>query len=71
MWHVTRDTWQVTRDTGRVWGGEHPFKVSAPLLTVCDLWYYKDLEEKDESLNQWMTRLLIEQPWLHRVCSIH
>ena len=79
MWHVTHDTWHVTcdetRDTWHVtcfggWTFSQNF--SSLALTVCDLWYYEDLEEKDEwineLMNQWMTRLFIEQPRLHRVC---
>ena len=46
--------------------GEHSLNFSSLALTVCDLWYYKDMEEKDDSLNEWMnewmTRLFIEQP---------
>ena len=47
-------------------------KNSSLALTVCDLWYYEDLEEKADSvnelINELMTRLFIEQPRLHRVC---
>ena len=56
MWHETRDTWQVvTRDMWHVtcfgvWTFSQNF--SSLALTVCDLWYYEDLEEKDDSLNQ-------------------
>ena len=36
------------------------------------LWYYEDLEEKDdwvtELINQSVTRLYVEQPRLQRVC---
>ena len=71
MWHMTHDNWHVTHDTWHVWVGEHSLKISAPALNVCDLWYYEDMEEKDDSLNelnnQWITRLFIEQPRLHRV----
>ena len=48
MWHMTCDTWHVTRLGG--WTFSQHF--SSLALTVCDLWYYKDLEEKDDSLNQ-------------------
>ena len=41
---------------------------SSLALTVCDLWYCEDLEEKDELIIELMTRLFIEQPRLHRVC---
>ena len=72
-WHVTCDTWHVTHDTWHVWGGwTFSQNFSSLALTVCDLWYYEDLEEKDRSVNQWIneliTRLFIEQPRLHRVC---
>jgi hypothetical protein len=72
---VTCDTWHVTRDTGHVtcFGGwTFSDNFSSLALTVYDSWYYEDLEEKDQSLNEWinqsMTRLFIEQPRLHRVC---
>ena len=77
MWHVTRDTWHVTRVTWHMtclggWTFSQNF--SSLALTVCDLWYYEDLQEKADGLNRWinesMTRLFIEQPRLHRVCLI-
>ena len=70
MWHVTCDTWHVTRDMWHMTrlGGWTLSQNSSLALTVCDLWYYEDLEEKDEWINEWMTRLFIEQPRLHRVC---
>ena len=55
-WHVvTRDTWHVTRDTWHVtclggWTLSQNF--SSLALTICDLWYHEDLEEKDDSINQ-------------------
>ena len=48
MWHVTCDMWLVTHDMWHVVGGEHSLKSSA--LTVCDLWHFKDLEEKADWL---------------------
>ena len=55
MWHVTRDIWHMTCDTWHVWGGWTSSQIFSSLaLTVCDLWYYEDLEEKDESLNEWI-----------------
>ena len=49
-------------------GGEHSLKnFSSLALTVCDLCYYEDLEEKADRMNELMTRLFIEQPRLHRV----
>ena len=53
-------------------GGELFQNVSSLALTVCDLWYFEDLEEKADSLtdwlNEWITGLYVEQPRLHRVC---
>ena len=42
--HVTLDTWHVTCCVG--WTLSQNF--SSLALTVCDLWYYADLEEKAE-----------------------
>ena len=62
MWHVTRDMWHVTCDMWHVtcdrWhvtclGGWTFSQIFSSLaLTVCDLWNYEDLEEKDRSLNE-------------------
>ena len=49
MWHVTHDTWHMTRDMFGGWKFSQNF--SSLALTVCDLWYYEDLEEKDDRLN--------------------
>ena len=58
MWHVTRDTWRVTHDMSlhvTCLGGWTFFQNLGSLaLTVCDLWYYEDLEEKDDSINELM-----------------
>ena len=54
MWHMTCDTWHVTHDTWhvkRLGGWTFSQNFSSLALTVCDLWYYEDLEEKDEWLN--------------------
>ena len=48
MWNVTCDMWHV-------WGGEYSLKYFSSLaLTVCDLWYYEDLEEKDDWVTEWI-----------------
>ena len=65
MWHVTRDMWHMTHLGG--WTFSQNF--SSLALTVCDLGYYEDLEEKDELLNELITRLFVGQPRLHRVCQ--
>ena len=45
MWHVTRD----------MYGGMNILSnFSSLALTVCDLWYYEDLEEKAHWLTQSM-----------------
>ena len=48
MWHVTCDTWHVVTCC-RGWTFSQNF--SSLALTVCDLWYYEDLEEKAD----WVT----------------
>ena len=52
MWHVTRDMWHVTHDT--FVGVIFSQNFSSLALTVCDLWYYEDLEEKDDWLCEWI-----------------
>ena len=82
MWHQTCDTWNLTRDTWHLtcdtWdvthGGGWTFSqyFSFLALTVWDFWCFEDLKVKDdwinELMNEWMMKLFIEQPWLHRVC---
>ena len=57
MWHVTHDMLHVTRLGG--WTFSQNF--SSQALTVCDLWYYEDLEEKDEWLNQLMNEWINDE----------
>ena len=59
IWHMTCDTWNVTCDMWhvihRVWWTFYQNFVSLLIaLTVCDLWYFEDLEEKDNWMNQLM-----------------
>jgi hypothetical protein len=64
MWHITCDTWNVTCDTWHVTccGGWTFFKNFISLtLTVCDLWYYEDLEEKAHGINQWINHKAVYQ----------
>ena len=49
-WQVTCDMWHVTCCGG--WTFSQNF--SSLDLSVRDLWYYEDLEEKAHWLNQWM-----------------
>ena len=69
--HMTCNTWHMTHEM--LVGGKVNIlsKFSSLALTVCDLWYYEDLEEKADLLTHWIneliTRLFIEQPQLHRV----
>ena len=56
-WHVTCDMWHVTHDIRHVtldvrWTFYK--KVSSLALTIWDLWYSEDFEEKDCLLNEWM-----------------
>ena len=72
MWHVTCGTWHMTRDmwhVTRLGGWTFSQNFSSLALTVCDLWYYEDLEEMDDSVNELITRLFVGQSRLHRVCQ--
>ena len=63
-WHMTVDTWKLTCDTRHVtrdtWhltclgGWTFSQNFSSLALTVCDLWYYEDLEEKAHLPNEWI-----------------
>ena len=63
MWHVTRDMLHAV-------GGGHSLKISAPYL----FWFviYDILKIRRKKLTEWLpeliTRLILEQPRLHRVC---
>ena len=73
MWHVTPDIWHLTRDMWHVTlGGGWIFSqnVSSLALIVWEWRCPEDLEEKDQSLNHLITKVLVEQPWLHRVCKL-
>ena len=48
---MTGDRWYVTHDR---WRGVNISNFSSLALTVLELWCLEDLEEKDESLNEWM-----------------
>ena len=71
MWHVTRDMSHVTRDTWLVWGVNILSKFQLPsfyCLWFMILWRSGGKGWLSEAINQWMTRLFIEQPRLHWVC---
>ena len=64
MWHVTCDMWHVTCDTWHVTCLERwtfPQNFSSLALTVCDLWYYEDLEEKAHWVNQLMNESINDE----------
>ena len=57
MWDVTHDTWHVTCDMWHMtrWGGwAFSQNFSSLALTVCDFWYYEDIEEKADLLTDWI-----------------
>ena len=55
MWHALHDTWHMTHDMWLVtyWEGGWTFflNFSSLALTVWDLWYFEDVEEKAD----WLT----------------
>ena len=70
MWHVTCDMWHVTHDMSHVthdlFGGLiFSQNFSSLALTVCDLWYYEDLEEKAYVLSEWINQWINHEA-LHR-----
>jgi hypothetical protein len=67
-WHLTRDILPVDRDKlqmTRFWGWTFSQNFSSLALTVCYLWYYEDLEEKDEWMNEWMNEWINDKA-VHR-----
>ena len=50
MWHMTRVMWNMTCDM--FVGVNIPSKSSSLALTVCDLWFYEDLEEMAHWMNE-------------------
>ena len=68
MWHMTCDTWHVTLDTGHMicdmlFGWTFTQNVSAVALTVCDLSYFEDLEEKADWLTDSHNWLITKVGW--------
>ena len=69
MWHMTCGTWHLTRDT--FWGVNILSKFQLPssyCLWFMILWRSGGKGSRTDSMNEWATRLFIEQPRLHRVC---
>ena len=67
---VTRDTWHMTCLGGRTFSQNF----SSLALTICDLWYYEDLEEKDDSINELINEEAVYRtapatPGLLKICS--
>ena len=54
--NVTCDTWQMTHDMLGGWTFSQNFSFLAP--TVCDLWYYEDMEEKADSISESVNELM-------------
>ena len=84
MWHLTSDTWHLTPDTlyvtrdNDMWHivrGEHSLKMSAPYLLGLGLFSVLKILNKwitdliNQLINEWLTRVFVEQPRLHRVCN--
>ena len=72
-WHMTRDMWHVTHDTWHIVLDEHSLKISAPQhfrFGIDSVWniFPQTMSYLPYLINEWITRLFIEQPRLHRVC---
>ena len=59
MWHMTPDTWHMTCDMLGRWTCSQNFRPLA--LTVCNLWYYEDLEEKADLLTDWLNQWINDE----------
>ena len=63
MWHVSRGMWHMVE-------GEDSLKISAPQLLW--FWLHSVLKIHNrriiELIEQWMTKVFVEQPQLHQVC---
>ena len=74
-WHVTPGLWQVTRDTWHMlWGVNFLSKFQPP--SSYGLWFmiywrmgWKGL--RTDFINEWMTKVFVEQPQLYQVCKSH
>ena len=71
-WHLTPDTWCVTLDMWHMVEGEYSLKMAVPQLLRFGIdIVLKILNKKDHRLNEWinelMTKVFVEQPWLYRV----
>ena len=71
MWHVTSDTWHMTSDTWNTGMMNIVSKFQVPSyngLEVMIVWIYFHKGSLNQLINQWVTEVFVEQPWLHRVC---
>ena len=82
IWHMTCDRWQVTCDRSHMthkcdtWQMTHSVgwtfsqNCSSLALLVWDWQCLEDIWNKgwlNESINQWASEVILEQPWIHRV----
>ena len=82
IWHMTYDRWQVTCDRSHMtrkcetWQMTHSVgwtfsqNCSSLALPVWDWQCLEDIWNKgwlNESINQWASEVILEQPWLHRI----
>ena len=60
----------MTRGIWHMVGGENFLKISAPKLIqfgIDSVWEILN-ERLTQSMNEWVTEVIVEQPRLHRVC---
>ena len=68
--HLKPDTWHATHDTWHTGGGEHVLKCQVPCsygLGKKGVWRYFHKGSVSELINQWITTVLVKQPWLHNL----
>ena len=69
MWHMTCDMLHMTCDTWQIVWYEYSLQISALYLFRFRIdSVSKIFEMKDDSMNEWATEVIVEHPWLHRVC---
>ena len=68
MWQVTCDTWQVTHDKWQVGEANLLSKFQLPSSYCLGVEGFEDFKDMGHLASEWMTKVCVEQPRLHRVC---
>ena len=69
--HVTRDMWHMTCNTWQLGGGEPSSLISTPYVLSFGnegVWRFGGKGGLSLLINENVTSVFVEQPWLHLVC---